>query len=266
MAKLKGMPAFTGSMAGLSAYTMRGVDGIIIRQKGGPSKQQVKSGKQFALTRLRNEEWKGCMKSVQSVNMALQGVRHLADYNYTGALSKICRLVQDDDNIPDSLGKRSVLFSGSGYKLEGFGLNMYHRFDSLLKTPLFCTANRHNGTASVEIPEIIPAIHLANPMKQPYYRLVVIAASLADIVYDEARKMYRPASEENGKNSILQTAWRVSDEMTPAQQAELIIEGWHPQQPVSLVVAAGIEYGRPQSSGFISFTKYAGAAKILKVG
>ncbi|HEX4877975.1 MAG TPA: hypothetical protein VFV31_14960 [Chitinophagaceae bacterium] len=266
MAKLKGVPAFTGSMGGLSAYTMRGVDRIIIREKGGPRRQQVKKGKQFAITRLRNEEWKGSMKGVQAVNLALQGVRHLADYNYTGGLSKICRLVQDDDTIHGSFGKRSVLFSRSGYKLEGFGLNIYHRLDSLLKAPLSCTLNRQTGTATVEWPDIIPAIHLANPMKQPYYRLVVAAASLADIVYDEARKMYRPAVEENRKSRIVTTAWRVSDEMTPAQEAELITENWQPQQPLSLVVAAGIEYGRPQSGGYIGFTKYAGAAKILKVG
>lgn len=265
MAKLKGMPAFTGSMGGLSAYTMRGVDGIIIREKGGPRKQQVKMGKQYAITRLRNEEWKGSMKGVKGVNLALQGVRHLADYNYTGALSKICRLVQDDDDTPGNFGKRSVLFSLSGYKLEGFGLNMYHLFDTLLKAPLLYEVDKQSGTAAVELPEIIPAIHLANPMKQPFYRLVVKLGCISDIVYDEARKMYRPAAEVNGKSRILQTEWRVSGDITPAQQVELLIENWHPQQQVSLILSAGIEYGRPQSGGYIGFTKYAGAAKILKV-
>jgi hypothetical protein len=265
MAKLKGMPAFTGSMGGLSAYTMRGVDGIIIREKGGPRKQQVKMGKQYAITRLRNEEWKGSMKGVQLVNLALQGVRHLADYNYTGALSKICRLVQDDDNTPGNFGKRSVLFSRSGYKLEGFGLNMYHLFDTLLKAPLLYEVDKQSGTAAVEMPEIIPAIHLANPMKQPYYRMVVTVGCIADIVYDETRKMYRPAAEVNGKSRILQTEWRVSGDITPAQQVELLIENWNPQQQVSLILSAGIEYGRPQSGGYIGFTKYAGAAKILNV-
>jgi hypothetical protein len=265
MAKLKGMPAFTGSMGGLSAYTMRGVDGIIIREKGGPRKQQVKMGKQYAITRLRNEEWKGSMKGVKGVNLALQGLRHLADYNYTGALSKICRLVQDDDNTPGNFGKRSVLFSRSGYKLEGFGLNMYHRFDTLLKAPLLYEVDKQSGTAAVEMPEIIPAIHLANPMKQPYYRLVFAAGTVADIVYDESRKMYHPAAEDNGMSSIVTTAWRVSDEITPAQPLELAIANWQPKQSVSIFLSAGIEYGRPQTGGLIYFTKYAGAAKILKV-
>lgn len=41
MAKIKHNPAFTGSPGTVSAYTMQGVEGIVLRRKGGPSKEQI---------------------------------------------------------------------------------------------------------------------------------------------------------------------------------------------------------------------------------
>jgi hypothetical protein len=264
MAKLKGLPGYTGSMGGVSAYRMRGVDGIVLREKGGPRKEQIKKDRRFTITRLRNEEWAGSMKGVRFLNLAMHGVRHLGDYNYTGALSKLCRFIQDDDTT-SVLGRRSVLFSQSGYKLEGFGLNMYHPFDSVLKHPLQYTMDAAAGTALVELPDIIPGIHLNNPMKQPLYRIVFVLGVIPDIIYDSARKMYRPVADVSNRRAIVQTAWHTSNEKTESQQLSLAINNWQQQPGVSLVLSAGVEFGQPAAGGEIKFTKYAGAGKVLRV-
>ena len=264
MAKLKGLLTYTGSMGGLSAYQMRGVDGIVLREKGGPTKEQVKKSSRFAMTRLRNEEWAGNMKAVQQMNLAMQGMRHLGDYNYTGALSKLCRRIQDEDRTQE-LGRRSVLFSQSGYIVEGFGLNMYHPFDSVLKHPLQYEIEKAAGTAVIELPEIIPGIHLSNPMKQPLYRIAFVLGTVADIIYDANKNCYRPVGELTGWNAVVQTDWQSSNEKTTTQQLELAIHNWQPQPGFSLVLSAGVEFGQPAAGGYIQITRYAGAGKVLRV-
>jgi hypothetical protein len=266
MATLKGMPAYTGSMGGVSAYKMRGVSQIVLREKGGPTRQQVKTGAQFTITRKRNEEWKGTMLAVKNINLAMHGVRHLADYNSTGALSKICRAVQDEDKTPGSFGKRSLLFSQYGYKLEGYGLNMYHPFDGVLKYPLQPVLNKELGMARIQLPEIIPGIHLSNPLKQPFYRLVFVLGVVADIVFDERRNAYCPVADVVNDRCVVQTEWSISTEATIAQTLELSMADWQLQAGISLVLSAGVEYGQPASGGIIKFTKYAGAGKVVRVG
>jgi hypothetical protein len=264
MATLKGMPAYTGSMGGLSAYRMRGVDRIVLREKGGPTKNQIKKDRSFDITRRRNEEWKGSAMGVARINLALHGVRHLFDYNYTSDLMTVCRSIQDDDGM-NELGRRSVLFSQSHFKLEGFGLNRYNPFDIVLKHPLQYEMDAITGTALVDLPDIIPGIHLINPMKQPFYRIVFVLGGVPDIMYNEQWKMYRPAADMIHCRAIASTAWHLSKEKCEAQQFQLAIENWQLQQGVSLVLSAGVEFGQPAHGGTIQFTKYAGAAKILKL-
>lgn len=264
MAILKGMPAYTGSMGGLSAYRMRGVDRIVLREKGGPRRGQVKNHPNFDLTRRNNEEWKACMSAVRSVNLSLHGVRHLADHNYTGALSSVCKSIQSDDGIHEK-GKRAILFSQSHYKLEGFGLNKYNPFDTVLKHPLQYEPDKDAGTALVVLPDIIPGIHLINPMKQPFYRIVFVLGCITDIVYDDTRKMYRPVHDLTNNRDLARTGWYTHKEKCEAQPLSLAIDNWQLQPGVSLILSAGVEFGQPMHGGEIQFTKYAGAAKILKV-
>jgi hypothetical protein len=121
------------------------------------------------------------------------------------------------------------------------------------------------GTALIELPDIIPGIHLINPMKQPFYRIVFVLGGLADIIYDEQRKMYRPAADMTQGRAIAQTDWCISKEKCQAQPLQLAINNWQLQQGVSLMLSAGVEFGQPSHGGTIQFTKYAGAAKILKL-
>ncbi|MBK6937171.1 MAG: hypothetical protein IPH18_10090 [Chitinophagaceae bacterium] len=118
MAQLTGLPAFTGSMGGLSAYKMRGVDRIVLREKGGPTKQQIKNSPAYDMTRRRNTEWAGCMQMVKQVNRAIHPVRHLYGSNYSGRLAAVCKSILEEDNTGE-LGKRSVMVSEAGISWKG---------------------------------------------------------------------------------------------------------------------------------------------------
>lgn len=265
MAKLSGTLAFTGSMGGVSAYRMRGVEKIVLRQKGGPSKQQVKNSPVFALTRRYNEECKGRMLLVKHINLAMQGVRHLYDYNYSGALAAVCQQVQAADTM-NELGNRSVLLSQAGFLLEGFTINKYQPFDTVVKYPLAPTVNRASGTALISLPELVPGLHITNPKQQPLYRLVFALGLVPDIIYDESWKVYRPVPAAGTGSVAVHTPWYTAGENSPPQEITLQLTDYQPMQGQSILLSAGIEYGQPKTGGYVQGTKYAGAGKVLKVG
>ena len=265
MAQLAGLPAFTGSMAGLSAYKMRGVEGIVLRAKGGPGKQQIKNSPAYEIIRRRNAEWAGCMQLVKQVNRAIHPVRHLYGSNYTGRLAAVCKSILEEDTT-GVLGKRSVQVSKAGYKLEGFTLNQYHPFDTVLRHPLAFSVNRQNGTAIVNLPELVPGLNLTNPLQQPLYRLVFVLGLVADMVFDEARKEYMPQGDDWGRHITGNTPWYTAGESSAAQTIDLSLPNYNEGETLSLILAAGVEYGRPVAGGHIKYTKYAGSAKLLKVG
>jgi hypothetical protein len=79
---LEGPFAFTGKLDMLSAYRMRGVDKIVVRRKGGPSREKIKTGASFANTRRTMSEFGGCSRHGSYVRMAMLQIRHLSDYNF----------------------------------------------------------------------------------------------------------------------------------------------------------------------------------------
>ncbi len=70
MLKLTGSILFTGSMDNFSAYTMQGYDGIILRKKGGASKEKIKTGRNFYLTRKHNAEFGASSQAGKSIRKA----------------------------------------------------------------------------------------------------------------------------------------------------------------------------------------------------
>lgn len=147
MAQLKGLPALTGSLSGLSAYKMRGIDGIVVRMKGGPTKQQIKKNPAYDITRRRNMERRGCMQMLKQVKRQYTpcGIFMIIT---APAAWVLCKSILEEDTAGE-FGKRSVLVSKAGYQLEGFTLNKYHPFDTVLRHPLNFSVNRQNEHYSI---------------------------------------------------------------------------------------------------------------------
>ena len=80
---------FTGRLGNLTAYRMRGVDKIIVRKKGGASKERIRTARCFVRTRENNAEFSGRARGVHCVRVALAPVRFLSDYNYVGHINRL---------------------------------------------------------------------------------------------------------------------------------------------------------------------------------
>ncbi len=265
MAKLSGQIGFTGTIGGLTAYTMKGSDKIIVRKKGGVSKKRIQQDPKFAMTRRYNEEWKACIAAARQINRAIFPIRHLADYNYTGQLNAICKSIQKDDTVSE-LGRRGVLLTQYYFKLEGFSINKENSFESIVIHPLQYNINRAAGTAAVEVPALIPGINLHNPKRQPMYRVVTVLGTAADIIFDQQKGMYIPAADTVIASATAATEWKSYKENTAASTLQLALANWDAAQPMVIILAAGIEFGIPVAPDDIRPVKYAGAGRVLKIG
>lgn len=264
MAFLSGGPEFTGSIGNLSYYRMKGTDKIVVRKKGGASKEQIKTSPTFARTRENNAEFSGCANTVKSIRNALFPLNKLADYNFTPTLTTLAKNIQLLDNVNER-GKRAVNFSQYRYLLEGFQLNREIIFDSVVKYPLKGIIERETGSATISIPHLHPQLNLEFPWKAPLYRFVIGFGVFTDSAY-------------NGTN--------YKDKIINLPRANTVYTDWHPVQQAfeaqaftlqlnsllgiddtkSMILSIGIQMGTPITNAFIQEVKYASCAKILTVG
>ncbi len=264
MATLNQPFGFTGSLGGLSAYRMKGTDKIVLRRKSNAGRQRLLHDPNYAHTRLNNEEWKGCIAAGKDIRRAIQGLRHLADYNFSGPLHALCKNIQTTDREHDK-GRRSVLLSAAGYTLEGFGLNTHNTFERLLRHPAGCGIDRSAGTAVVALPELLPGVNFFNPSHQPLYRLVCTLGAVSDWQYDVLRQGYTPVAGDLPWPVVVQTDWRHWKEPAAAATIGLRLPGWQDKPGCGLLLGVGIAFGVPQSNTEVQYVKYAGAAKLMKM-
>lgn len=265
MAILKNSLQFTGGLSGLSAYTMKGSDKIILRTKGGPTKKQVKKSPSFHNTRLHLQEFSGCSNGSKHIRTAINPVKHLTDYHFTGTLNALCRMVQKMDAV-NRWGERSVLFSQHAHVLAGFQLNRQNPLDSVIRHPLHATIDRATGSATVQIPDLHQKLNLYLPWEAPFFRLVVSLGVVADRIYN-GQDYKDGAGTKNFQTQSFYTPWQHTKQPFAATTITLQLD-----QPAALqdhhtlILSAGIEMGMPVTDGLISRVKHTGSAKIIAAG
>src|SRR5689334_12225242 len=174
MGKLTSGLSFTGSLSNLSAYKMRGHDGIIVRTKGGPSKEKIKDSPSFAMTRRNNMEFGGRSTAASWIMLGMHPHKSLADYNIAGPLQAMLKPIQELDNESE-FGKRAVCISKNPKLLEGFSLNRKTMFDSVIRSPLHAQLSKEVSSAMVSVPALTSGI---NFFASPYYPVFCISLTL----------------------------------------------------------------------------------------
>jgi hypothetical protein len=121
------------------------------------------------------------------------------------------------------------------------------------------------GSATVQLPEVIPGINFFNPRQQPLYRFVFLLNAVTDIIYDMDRKMFRPVMEQVAQRSIVTSDWQSQNQSTKGGEFNLQLTNYQPAPAGNnLMLCAGIEFGTPVSNTEIKFVKYAGSAMVLR--
>lgn len=264
MAVLKNAVQFTGSLSGLSAYTMKGFDKIIFRTKGGASKEQIKKSPNFERTRENCTEFTGCSKAGSSINKALYPVKHLADHNFSPTLNAIAKRIQLLDK-EGKRGQRAILFSQHRYLLEGFHLNKSTTLDNVVRHPIYCSIDRATASAAIQLPRLVPQVNLFPPGPYPLYRFIISLSIITDLQFNGTD--FTPLSSVAPQVAYLYTEWHPARQPFEAQTLEISMGL---QEALSdnktLLLAVGIEMGLPVTNLLTEGAGEGGCAKILGVG
>jgi hypothetical protein len=249
MAKLTGDILFTGKLHGLTAYKMRGSDAIVLRRKGGPSRQRVLKSREYLNTRRNNAEFANYTRAARAVRHALRPLWRIADHNLQPALSAVCRKILLQDKI-HAWGERQVQFSLYPHLLQGYNFSRRNSFDSVLPVHLPFTTDTKTCSARINIPALLPGVNLLLPENFAFYRLVFSLSILAD--HPDAR--YQPPVAD------IRSAWTKSRAGMPPQEYHLQLPTPQPLPENScLVIGVGIELGVNGEDA----AKYHGAGKLL---
>ena len=262
MAKASINLPINSSMGDFSIYPMKGVKKLVIRAKGGPTKNQIETEPQYAQLRRYQSEFKGVGKAMSLLVKSLFAVKHLADYNYSGNLSKICKIIQDQDEI-NSQGKRSILFSKFGGLLNGFSLNENNQFDTVLKQSPAYKVLRNELSASVILPGIFPGINFSNPWNLPLYRIIVGLGIVPDMVLtDHGYSPVNPLMQLNVEQ--VRTGWIGVETKSKKSALNVSLDANSMlDESGTLVLSVGIEFGKEVAAQVIKPVKNTGSAKVL---
>ena len=122
MTIVKGFMQMTGSIQGVSFYTVRGSDKVIMRTKGGATKKQITNSPKFEKTRKHNMEFGGCSKFGSKARKAFGGLHRIADYNVNPVLNGMGKRLMKLDTVSE-VGRRNLKLSVYKQALKGFNFN-----------------------------------------------------------------------------------------------------------------------------------------------
>jgi len=269
MAFSKNILEIEGSMANVSMYRMHGTDKIVVRSKGGPTKEQIKTLPQFQELRQNNNEWTGCTLMGSQIRCSFKVMNRLEDYSVIGALNAICKEVQKFDT-ENGQGKRAIRLSQHKSIISGLSFSRKQVLESVLRVPFETSLDRESGKAKIQIPEMNADMYLYNFRKLPYYRIVANLSGVCDMMIPEGGENYISpfTGYRDPENGVFESAWMPTLGMQPALKINLdypLKENPIPDE-VTLLLCIGIEFGKSGAGNIISGVKYAGTGKIVRVG
>ena len=274
MAEVKGgFQKVTGTIDGITYYTIMGSDKVYVRKTGGPSKSQIKKAPQFEKLRRNNSEWAGCSKMGSMMRLALGNIIDLADFPIIGAMNAIGKQLQQT-NTEDEHGKRGLYLSKNKQVLLGFNVSRKQVLENVLRVPIESSLNREEGAAQVMIPAINAEKYLYNFRNLPFYRIKVSMFAVSDVWFSADSSKYEatnPNYTDYGAGAI--SEWFTTNGSIAAQSYDLKIElpsyiehGFPAPQDLTFILTVGVEFGKVGSNGQPEGVKYAGCGKVLRVG
>jgi hypothetical protein len=263
MAKLEPGFGFIGTLGNVSAFKRRDMEKVIIRTKGGASKQKIKSHPHFDITRRNNQEFGGRASFSGWILRSLHHLKPLSDYNMAGPLNSLLKPIQLMDTVSE-FGKRNIVLSKNPGLLEGFPLNKRNNFENVVRAPISCTVEKAQLRARIETPVLQTLINFFPVETYPLFRWQACLAPLPDHCFSEGKK-YQPLGNFNlYSGGQYQGEWLPSRSGADAGVIELSVPVTAQGNDFSLMLAVGISFATIKSSG-PEQVKYAGAGKILKV-
>lgn len=269
MAIVKGAFQMTGSISGVSFYTVRGSDKVIMRTKGGASKDKIKTSPKFAGLRKQQKEWSGCSKFGSITRYAFGGLHRVADFNLTPVLNGIGKSLMKLDTVSE-IGQRNLFLSAYPQALEGFNFNRNYPFNTVLRVAPIVELERETLTATVRVPRINTEVDLYNLQRLPFFRLCLAIGTVSDTEFNQEINNYQPLVPElHGVSEVFTSEWYTTQTIVPTQLLTINMgddEQIAMTDHITVIVSMAIEFGNVGFTGQPQEVKYAGCGKVMKVG
>jgi hypothetical protein len=263
MAILESAFPFTGSIGDLIAYRVRGSDKVIIRRKGGVSRDRIRHDPAYENTRKVNSEFSGRSAASKWIMRMMYPLKSVADYNVAGPLHALLRPVQTLDS-KSALGMRHVSLSVQPDLLEGFSLNRRTTFESILRCPVICSLNREDRQSVVKIPALRPGINFHSPRLYPWFSIIAVLGVVPDVFHTPDGYAVHGGYDRFQPVSV-DTGWLATVQETKGHELALSYSETPPDNNFSLLLTVGIRFGVAESNLRIGQVRYAGAARICRV-
>lgn len=261
MGKLVSDIAFTGKLGNLSAYRMVGCDHIVVRGRGGPTREQVKHSPKFARTRENNAEFGGRSRLAGGVGKGLLPHKPVFDYSYAGALNKLARRIQELD-MDSVRGKRHLILSKRPHTLAGFPLNRKLSLDTLIQGSIDHTLSRDTASAQLTLPTLRYDENFFPNTSLPLFQVVVSLAVVSDVLFQGDG--YRAVvSKFNTHMDVVASPWYPVQQGAPAGTFELALPEAVMGEGLSLMLAMSVQFGRLLSAEYTETVRHVGAGKIV---
>ena len=264
MAKVTRNTFFTSSLGDFSVYHMEGVEKLVIRAKGGPTKEQIKNDPQFDRTRKNSSEFSGAGIASGKIMHTSHLINKAADNSFSGRLSAVCHVLQTLDTSHVH-GERSILFTKNGQLLEGMNFSKLRIIDSVLKNLPAFVISRDACSASVTFTDLFPGVNLFNPWNLPKYRLLITLGVLQDLVFTSSG--YAAANPEIilYRTQVV-TDWQSSNDVFKSAIFKLrLADNAILDSNSSLVLSIGVEFGNRVTNLITQPVKKACCGKIVGV-
>ena len=258
----------TGSIQGVSFYTLKGSDKVIMRTKGGATKKQIANSPKFENTRKQNMEFGGCSKFGSKARRAFGGLHRIADYNVTPVLNGMGKNLMKLDTVSE-IGRRNLKLSENKETLEGFNFNRNYPFNTVVRISPQWELDRNNIHATVIVPRINTDIDLLNIQKLPFFRLIVAIGTISDMAYNEAKNEYKPLVPDlHGASNSTPGEWQKTQSIVPEQILSVQLNDSLAAEltgDVSVLLSMAIEFGNIGMTDEPVEVQYAGCGKVLAV-
>ena len=268
MAIVKGFMQITGSIKGVSFYTRRGSDKVIMRTKGGATKNQIATSPKFEKTRRQMKQFSGAAKFGSISRYAFGGLHRLADYNLTPVLIKMGNNLMKLDTTSE-FGKRNLMLSEYKQVLEGFNFNREFPFNTVLRISPRWEIDREHLQAVVTFPRINTDIDLLNIQKLPFFRLIIVIGTISDLAYNTELNEYKPMVYDlHGHSETLTGKWNSTQTIVPEQTMTIQMsqeEVGFITENITVLLSMAVEFGNVGFTGEPVEVKYAGCGKVVGV-
>ena len=252
---------FTGNLGHYSMYKRKGSDKWIIRAKGGPSAERLKSDPDLASCRRQMSTFGACSTTAKMIRGAMFDVEKLGDMNVqSGLLSTVSAIMKMDDT-ENEFKRKSIHFSKGVELLEGYNLNKEVTFDSVISSPIDFSIDRQEFMARIELPQLTPKQNFKNPWGLPLFRIKINFGIIRDMIFNGV--VYQPVTKDIEQHTELyETDWASTKSIFPGHELALKFEDPVFDESCMLLLSIGIEFGSHGQRGIEGF-KDACTAKIL---